>query len=51
MEMVVAYVHQTRWGRFSIVARPNGRWSAMFEDEDLGSWAPAKTGTLMLPLQ
>lgn len=38
MAMIVAYVHQTRWGRFAIIARPNGRWSVMFEDEDLGSY-------------
>lgn len=38
MGHIVAYVHATRWGRFAIVLRQNGRWSAMFEDEDLGSY-------------
>lgn len=31
------YAHATRVGTFYIVPR-NGRWHAMFEDEDLGSY-------------
>lgn len=35
---IIGYVHQTRWGRFAIALNRNGRWSAMFEDENLGSY-------------
>ena len=40
MTVIVGFYHPTKWGRFAIIAR-DGRWHAMFEDEDLGSYHSA----------
>ena len=39
--MIIAYVSRSRAGLFKIQLASNGRWHAMFEDEDLGSYARA----------
>ena len=35
------YIHKTRWGIFAIAQNPNGRWSALFNDENLGNYHSA----------
>lgn len=39
---VIAYLCQRPAGLFSIRLDRNGRWHAMFEDEDLGSYVSAQ---------
>jgi hypothetical protein len=34
----VRFTYRTRWGTFQIVQQQDGRWAAMFEDENLGSY-------------
>lgn len=41
-QLIVAYTFRTKAGTFAIRLDRYGRWHAMFDDEDLGSYATAQ---------
>lgn len=38
---MVRFTYKTRWGAFHIAQQQDGRWAAMFDDENLGSYHSA----------